>query len=333
MSHPTILDVARRAGVSKSLVSMVMRGATNVSDERRGRVLAAAKELGYRPNLAAQSLVRQRSYVLGIIVSDLHNTFFADVVDGIDVAIRKTRYRSLIVSGHLAADREKEALDTLLRLRSDAVILAGPAVDIHEVAEAAEGIPLVVAGASTTHPNVASVTNNDEVGAALAVNHLVELGHRTIAHINGGTSAAGAQRSSGYEKAMRSHGLPVRVIPGSFTHEGGANGARAVLDSGEMPTAIFASNDLAAIGAHSVLAAAGIGVPSDVSLVGYDNTAAARSNLTPLTTIDQPRLAIGRAAAELALDQLESDADVRSIVLEPTLVVRGTTAPPSTPSQ
>ena len=308
---------------------MVMRGATNVSDERRARVVAAAEELGYRPNAAAQSLVRQKSFVMGVIVSDLHNTFFADVIDGIDKAVRAVGYRALLVSGHLNADRETEALETLLRLRADAVILAGPAVDIDDVAATAASVPLVVAGASSSHAAVPSVTTDDIRGAALAVDHLVELGHTRISHIDGGEANAARSRRSGYDEAMRRHGLEPQVVPGSFTRDGGARGAQTLLAGGDLPTAIFAANDLAAMGTLSVLGGAGIDVPNDVSLVGYDNTAATQSSPIPLTTIDQPRRELGEAAARLALDRINDGTEVESVVLEPTLVIRKTTVPPT----
>lgn len=329
MSHPTIFDVARRAGVSKSLVSMVMRGANNVSDERRARVLAAAEELGYRPNAAAQSLVRQKSFVMGVIVSDLHNTFFADVIDGIDKTVRSVGYRALLVSGHLNADRETEALETLLRLRADAVILAGPAVDIDDVAASAASVPLVVAGAVSSHAAIPSVTTDDMRGAALAVDHLVELGHTRISHIDGGEAVAARLRRSGYEAAMRRHDLEPKVTSGSFTRQGGAVGAQALLADDDVPTAIFAANDLAAIGVLSVLHSAGVGVPGDMSVVGYDNTAVTQSSPIPLTTIHQPRTELGEAAARLALERINDGAEVQSIVLEPTLVIRDTTVPPT----
>ncbi|MBT8206901.1 MAG: LacI family transcriptional regulator [Acidimicrobiia bacterium] len=321
--------MARRAGVSKSLVSMVMRGATNVSDERRARVIAAAEELGYRPNAAAQSLVRQKSFVMGVIVSDLHNTFFADVIDGIDNAVRSVGYRALLVSGHLNADRETEALETLLRLRADAVILAGPAVDIDDVVAAAASVPLVVAGAVSSHAAIPSVTTDDLRGAALAVDHLVELGHKKISHIDGGDALSSRLRRQGYEAAMRRHGLEPRVVSGSFTRDGGIHGAQTLLAGDDEPTAIFAANDLAAMGVLSVLHDSGADVPGELSVVGYDNTAVAQSSPIPLTTIDQPRTELGEVAARLALERINDGTDVQSVVLEPTLVIRDTTVTPT----
>lgn len=331
MGHPTIHDVARRAGVSKSLVSLVMRDSPHVSEEKRDAVLAAAADLGYRPNAVARSLVRRRSYVLGVMLSDLHNPFFAEVVDGIEERALEAGYRALFNTGNRVAARESIAIDTLLQLRADGLVLAGPVLAAADIVAASTSVPVVLVARSVRGRRVDSVMNDDRTGAGLVVEHLVQLGHRRIAHVDGGAGAGSRRRRNGYEAAMRRHGLEryLRVAAGDYTEEGGAAGVAELLHGGEPPTAVFAANDLAAVGALQTLLERGLAVPGDMSLVGYDNTALAALGHVALTTIDQPRREMGRTAAGLLLERLDgSRRGVRNLVMEPRLVVRGSTGPP-----
>jgi DNA-binding LacI/PurR family transcriptional regulator len=330
--HPTILDVAERAGVSKSLVSLVLRGSPRVREEKRAAVLRAAEQLGYRPNAMARSLVRKRTNVIGVMLSDLHNIYFVEVVDGIEAEAVAAGYRALINTGSREADREWEAIETLLQLRTDGVILAGPVLPAARILSAAAAVPLVLVARASRSPHADSVTNDDRAGARLAVDHLVALGHRDIAHVDGGHGAGSAARRAGYLDAMRAHGLAgsAVVVPGAFTEDGGASGVDRLLASARRrPTAVFVANDLAAVGALHALERQGLAVPADVSVVGYDNTSLAALGHIDLTTIDQPRRQIGATAVRLLLERLEGGRDrARHVVVAPSLVVRGTTAPP-----
>ncbi|MFV1999461.1 MAG: LacI family DNA-binding transcriptional regulator [Acidimicrobiia bacterium] len=331
MKHPTILNVAEKAGVSKSLVSLVMRDSDRVSAASRKAVLEAAASLGYRPNAAARTMVRQRSYVVGVLVSNLHNPFFADLIDGIDVAAIEAGYRSILTTGNREPGRERLAVSTLLEMRVDGLILVSPALHSHDVIEASRSVPTVVVGKTTRAPTVDSVANDDRLGAALVVDHLVELGHRRIAHIDGGVGAGSRPRRTGYERSMRRHGLEneIQSVKGGFTEEGGNAGIRTLLARRPRPTAIFVANDLAAIAVLEVLDTEGLSVPQDVSVVGYDNTAMSASHRLGLTTVDQPRHDMGRMAAELVIARIDHDRHTAShVVLSPKLVVRETTGPP-----
>jgi DNA-binding LacI/PurR family transcriptional regulator len=335
--HPTIVDVAERAGVSKSLVSLVMRGAPNVSDEKRHAVTRAAAEIGYRPNAVARSLVRSRSFVIGVMVSDLHNPYFTEVIDGIEAAARASGYHSLFNSGERTAVGEAEAIDTLLQLRTDGVVMAGPVLATRKIAHVAASVPVVVVARHSRSPAHDSITNDDRMGARLAVDHLVGLGHRHIAHVDGGTGAGAAQRLAGFLEAMARHGLTTSavVVPGSFTEEGGREGVTALLEERGPVTAVFVGNDLAAVGALDALDHHGLQVPEDVSLVGYDNIALAALGHINLTTIDQPRREMGVTAVQLLLERRDEDRrKARHLVVPPSLVVRGSTGPPpkSTPA-
>ena len=336
MKHPTILDVANEAGVSKSLVSLVMRGSDRVSPSSRKAVLGAAKKLGYRPNAAARTMVRQRSYVIGVMVSDLHNPFFADVIDGIDAAVTDTGYRAILTTGNRLPERERLAVATLLEMRVDGLILASPAFGREVAVEASQTVPTVVVGKGIRAPAVDSVTTDDRRGGEMVVNHLVELGHRRIAHIDGGSGAGARPRRTGYAHAMRDQGLEseIRSVRGSFTEEGGAAGMRGLLADATRPTAVFVANDLAAIGVLEVLDAEGLNVPGDLSVVGYDNTALAASPRLGLTTVDQPRHDMGRMAAGLILEKIGQDrTSARHVVLPPKLIAREATGPPSDSEQ
>ena len=328
---PTIKDVAERAGVSKSLVSLVMRQADNVSDERRRAVLDAAMELGYRPNAMARSLVSQKSHVIGVTVSDLHNPFFTDVVDGIAGAAEEHGYRALLNSGNRIAVREERAVETFLQLRTDGVILLGTVIDDVAIDRIGRETPLVLASRASRSKLVDSVVTDDRAGSAIAVEHLVELGHRRIAHITGGSGAGARSRTRGFRAAMKRRGLAdrARVVEGDYTEAGGIEGVDRLLSEGPPPTAVFAANDQAAIGALRALSEAGLQVPGDVSVVGYDDTYLAAFEHINLTSVHQQRISMGRVALQLLLERVdEARADPRHLTLQPALTVRGSTAPP-----
>lgn len=328
--HPTIHDVASRAGVSKSLVSLVMRGAPNVSEGRRTAVLTAVRDLGYRPNLAARSLVRRRSQIIGILVSDLHNPFFHEVVDGVNAAALGVDYRALLTTGELVAGREALAIETLLELRVDGVILGSPRVPRAFVAEVAQNVATIALGFTARTDTYDTIAGDERVGVTSVIAHLVELGHSRIAHVHGSGPGARPRRAQ-YERAMARHGLErhVRVAAGDFTEAGGASGMRTLMESEPMPTAVFMANDFSAIGALEVLDEAGIRVPQDVSLVGYDGSRVAGLHRIGLTTVDQPRFDMGHLAVTLLLERLEEGRrDAKHVVLPPRLVARETTGPP-----
>ncbi len=329
--RPTITDVAKQAGVSKSLVSLVMRGARQVSAKRREAVLAAAAELGYRPNAMARGLVQRRSRVIGVMVSDLHNLFFADVVGGIrDQAVR-ANYDVLINTGNRDPAQEAEAIETLLQLRVDGLVLAAPLLDSQPIVDASRSVPVVVVARVLRSPLVDCVTDDDRAGVEAAVEHCASLGHRRIAHITGGRGAGATSRRRGYEEAMEKLGLTrhKRVVSGTHTEEGGRRGARELLGRRPFPTAVIAPNDLAAIGVLDAIEERELRVPEDISLVGYDNTWLAGLRHISLTTVDQPRLKMGQLAMSALLERIElGRSQPRRAVLPPRLVVRRTTAPP-----
>lgn len=326
----TIIDVARRANVSKSLVSLVMRGAPNVSAPRREAVLRAAAELGYRPNALARGM-RGRSYTIGVLLSDLHNPFFAEVVDGIEEGLASTEYRALLGSGGRDPDRESRTIDSMLDRQMDALVLISPSIPPAGISAVARRVPVVLIGGRIEDDALDYVVNDDFAGAGLAVDHLAGLGHERIAHVSGGDGPGAEDRRRGYEERMEKLGLGkhVRVVTGSYTDTGGYGATKRLLRSAPYPTAIFAANDLAAVGALTAAREAGLSVPGDLSVVGYDNTYLAALSRVSLSTVDQPRLEMGSRAVALALQRVESGrAEPRREVLAPRFVARATSGPP-----
>lgn len=324
----TIVDVANRAGVSKSLVSLVMRNSPSVSDERRARVLKAAQELEYRPNAMARSLVRQRTYVIGVVISDFGNPFFAEVAGGIEEAALAADYRALFNSGDRDPAREGQALDTLLQLRTDGIVLTGPAIEEQLVRRVAKETPVVVATRGSRSRFFDSVVADDVAGARLAVEHLISLGHRRISHLTGGEGAGASNRRLGYESVMREVGLRPVLVEGDYTEQTALDVAATIFDGKSMPTAVFAPNDFAAIGLLQALDDRGLNVPDDVSVVGYDDTWLAGLARIGLTTVHQDPRGIGSTAVSLLLERLDGDrTSARHVVRKPELTIRSTTGP------
>jgi DNA-binding LacI/PurR family transcriptional regulator len=320
----TLQDVADRAGVSRALVSIVVRNVPGASAATRTRVMAVAADLGYRPDVNARLLARRRSRLLGVTVQ-LGHPFHADVVTSIYDSAEQHGYE-LVLSATGPGRDERRAVDTLLGYRSEALILLAGDAPEAALAVAGHRVPVVVVARRVRSTAVDVVRTADDIGVGQAVAHLVALGHTAIAHVDGGHAAGAADRRRGYRTAMRRHRLAERVVTGGQSEEDGARAGRLLLD-GEPPTAVICYNDRCAVGLMDVLIRAGIKVPDDISVIGFDNSYLARLSHINLTTVGQDvtemaTLTVRRLVARLEGGQTGLE---RESVLPPRLVTRGST--------
>ncbi len=325
--RPTLEDVAAHLGVSRALVSLVIRGAPGASDETRERVLRAAAELGYRPDPRARLLARSRSRLLGVTFG-AQNAFHADLLEGIYLAAEGAGYE-VALSALTPSRDERRAVESLLDYRCEALILLGPQVPAARLAELGRQVAVVVVARRLRAPSVQVVRSADDQGVRQAVEHLVALGHRDIVQVDGGRAPGSSDRRRGYRTAMRRAGLGDRalVIGGGLTEQEGAAAAAVLLARPSLPTAVVAFNDRCAVGLLDVLLRAGVAVPGDVSVVGYDDDRLSRLPHVNLTTIAQDAPSLARLAVERAVESLGAPVPGGELVIAPRLVVRGTTAP------
>ena len=327
-------DVADRANVSRALVSLVMNNSSNVSAKRRASVLRAAEELGYQPNLMARSLAQRRTGAIGVLVDDLRNPFFGEVVDAIETAASANGFRILILNGHRDPHRSLAAVDTFMQFRVEGLALVGPRLDDSELARIGSTIAAVAVASGDILPQVDTVVTDGRRGARLAVEHLIELGHSRIVHFDGGANVSAPERRSGYRATMRAAGLEhlIDVRPAGDDEADAIGAVEALRSQAPQATAVFAFNDMLAAGVLDRLDAAGVDVPAEVSVAGFDNTFISGLGRFSLTTVNQPRAAMGRLAVKALLDRIGgSRSDPVRHTLAPELVVRETTAPPVRP--
>jgi DNA-binding LacI/PurR family transcriptional regulator len=318
-------DVAAAAGVSRALVSLVMRGSPKVSAARREAVLEAAERLRYRPNAMARGLASSRTKTIGVLLNDLHNPFFADIAGGIEALASELGYQLLLGTGRRRPERGQTVGDSFGDYRVDGLILVSPRLEGDALVTAASRIPTVVIGRELASPEFDTVVIDEPLGVRAVISYLAGLGHRDILHVTGGDGAGAEARAACFHASMDAAGLgPGRTLPGDFTEAAGVRAAQTILTRGELPTAVFAANDLTAAGMMDTFVRAGLRIPADVSLVGYDNIYIAGLRQLSLTTVDQPRTTMGRNALELLIERIEGREERVTRIVEPTLVVRDT---------
>lgn len=337
---PTIYDVAERAGVSKSLVSLVLRGSPRVSEEKREAVLAAVAELDYTPSRLAAGLAGTRTRSIGVIIDEFENLWFATALAGLRSALGEDGYSLSVADTALNSHLSLDPIDVFRSLRVDGIVLAG-----ETSADAAQrlAVPAVVLGIrSALEPAVPVVASDETAGGRLAAAHLAELGHRSIACVSAPGPSAAA-REAGYRAEMAERGLEPVVLRADQTSEAAARRALAgalgsagrdvregSLASAEPPfTAVFAVNDPMAVGVIGALRERGLQVPRDVSVVGYDDSPLAAYELVSLTSVSGDTAELGEAAGRTLLALLDGERDPSPAQLfAPRLVVRRSTAAP-----
>lgn len=333
----TITDVARHAGVSTAAVSKVMRNAYGVSPGMQEKVKASIAELGYRPHAAARGM-RGRTYTIGVLLDNVRNAFFADILDGIQDELRDSEYTVLIGAAGFSAEEQAKTIRSMVDRQMDGLILIAPGTSRDEVLATASVTPTVVLGhhdGSDTHD---SVVDADDVGAGLVVDRLVSLGHRDIALVSApGTKANRWRRTpeivltAGYLDAMERHGLSAhaQVLHAAYSDEGGFTAGMTLLTGDHRPSAVMTGADVAALGIYRAAHELGLRIPEDLSLVGYNNTALAALAPVQLSSVDQAGHTMGSTAARMLIERVEGRRDrAMRTTMTPRLVQRGSTAAP-----
>ncbi len=334
----TLKDVARRAGVHPGTASRALNAETRelVNGETAERVLAAAEELGYRPNPIARGLKTSRSYTVGVLIPDLTNPLFPPIVRGIQDRLEEAAYTPLIVNTDNDPDRERADIEAMRARQVDGLITATARRDQGLPAGLERlSLPVVLVNRRLEDGARPSVVADDRKGIGLAVGHLLSLGHRRIAHLAGPQElSTGHLRHDGFIEAMRAAGIdpdPELVLVGTaFIESEGERLCNELLDREVEVTAIVAGNDLMAVGCYDVFVERGIDCPGEISVVGYNDMPFVGWFSPPLTTVHLPHYEIGTRAAELLLDQLrDPEVEPTQVMVDPELVVRGSTAPPT----
>jgi LacI family transcriptional regulator len=327
----TIREVAESAGVSYATVSHVINNTRVVSQETRNRVLAAMTKLNYRPNALARSLRQGRTNTMGLVLPDSANPFFAEISRSIEDEAFKKGYSVILCNTELDTQRELFYVDVLSKKQVDGIIFvaAGDQADSLDFL-LRENMPVVMIDRDIPNVEVDAVLTDNQLGGFLATRHLIEIGHKHIACIAGPSSITpSAERIIGYRRALEQAGLPydeTLILRGDYHAQSGMEIAHSILKLEPRPTAIFAMNDLMALGALRAAAEAGYSVPKDLAVVGYDDLELAHFTNPPLTTIAQPKKQIGARAIDLLVERIaHKDRPPSRLVLPPELIVRRST--------
>lgn len=330
--RPTITDVADRAGVSRSTVSRYLNG---FKIARQTNVERAIAELGYQPSRVARSLKSGATHAIGVIVPDISNPFFAAAVKGMESLARQRGYQLLLCNTDEDVDLERAALDELMVRSVDGLVLTTTARDLSEVPSLGSlPVPISLLDRTIEGLDLDSVVVDNAGGSSRVVQHLIQLGHRRIAFITGPThTTPGRGRYEGFVDALAEFGIPLPpeyVQQGGFREEGGYQAALHLVGSQPRPSAIYAGNNLMAIGALKALHELGVAIPGEMSFISFDDLQLAPLLSPPPTVIARPTSEQGVLAMQLLLDRLSGNGHrpSRRIVLDTTLVVRGSTAPP-----
>jgi DNA-binding LacI/PurR family transcriptional regulator len=330
-ARPTIYDVARLAGVSTATVSRALNDTGQIAAATRRSIAAAVEQLGYRPNTIARSLVTRSTQTIALLLPDITNPFYAELVSGIQEQVLAEGHTMLLCTTESDPEREESYLNLLHAKQVDGALVDGLVLPPDRIARfVREGFPIVCLDRDVDSPAVPLVQVDNRLGARLATAHLLELGHTRIGHIAGAAGLGiSAERVAGYRDALAVAGVgpdPRLLAAGTFTEQGGHEATLALLEHDV--TAIFAANDLSALGAINALTGSGRRVPGDVSVVGFDDVRLAAYTSPPLTTVHQPAREIAERATQLLLGLTAGRKPAELVqLLEPRLVVRASSGP------
>jgi LacI family transcriptional regulator len=329
----TILDIAKKADVSPSTVSRVLRGTARVKQSKHDAVMQAVTELNYRPNVFAQSLASGQSLTIGVVTQNVGSPFYDAILLGILQGLEKTQYSPIFADGrwHLAV--EQRTVKMLLDRRVDGLVLVGGLLTNDQLHKIAAQKPLIIVARTTESLREQCIRVDNFKGAYAATHYLIEMGHRNIAHITTpATSRVAAddvtQRLEGYKKALYDADIelvPQLIVEGNLLQQSGGLALERLLMQERPFSAIFSANDQMAFGARLALFRRGLRVPEDVSLVGYDDHYSAAYTIPPLTTVAQPAIELGHAAAAGILNLINGKS-ASTPVFEPKLIVRESVA-------
>lgn len=330
----TIRDVAADAAVSVSAVSKVLRDAYGVSPSLRERVLASMAKLNYRPQTAARGM-RGKTYTLGVLLPDLHNPFFTDIMEGMTTALERTQYQSLLGVSQSVPAIEKALVEDMIDRRMDGLVIIGPRMDRPALLEIAERIPTVVVGHfDPDSTGFDTVNNDDRLGAGLAVRHLVESGYRNVVMLSlqilpAEETLVTTQRELGYRDAMVASGQErhIKIVRAEQMSREVHAVARELLTMRRRPDAIFCWTDFIALDVLSVATQLGLSVPADIAVVGYDNTSYCDLAQNSLTSVDQSGQILGLQAGRLLTERIRGRSHSEHFVVQPRLVARNSSSP------
>ncbi len=324
----TISDIARKADVSTSTVSRVLSGKTKVTEAKREAVLSAVADLNYQPNVFARGLASGQSMAVGVLTQNFGSPFYDAIIQGVVQGLNKTEYFPIFADGQWQAEVEREAIRAMRRRQIDGLIILGGFLDAEDLKEIAKDIPLVMLARDVVGFEEYCICIDNFGASYQATRHLIELGHRRIAHITGRRDHPDAIiRQEGYQKALKDAGItpsPELIVEGNFRRQSGVLAVEMLLSKGNSFSAIFAANDQMAYGTRLGLYRRGIRVPEDISLIGFDDEPAAAFMIPPLTTVRQPAIELGLEAVRFVLAHLNGES-YSPANLKAELVVREST--------
>jgi LacI family transcriptional regulator len=338
----SIRDVAKKVGYSTTVVSHAMNGYARINPQTRRQIQAVARQMGYRPNVFARSLATRRSGLIGMVVPGIITSFYPETILPLKTCLEGAGYGLLLMTSDDAKQAERRAIEFLRRRQIDGLIVA-PARDVKDASlydeMAAEGTPVVMLDRWIASARCHSVATDNSAGAEQATRHLIELGHRRIGLVKlRSTCSTTQERTAGYRKALSAAGVAfdaglVQSPPyniGRDCYVDGEEALRSLLGLDRPPTALFVLHDVLAVGMLGAAARFGLGVPAELSIVGYDDLEVVKHLPVPLTTVAQDKESLGRTAAELILRSLaDAKAAKQDVRLPPALVVRESTAQPA----